>query len=444
MVLTNIMQKIASVDLFAHDIKTGELTTGLFIGRPFSIDYDYAYLLIADSWKLKAKGIPQGSFLLAYYENEDEVCEALLLRVLGPAKLPTDNDVISSMVEYYKDNIKTSGKTSQLDTFTKYEFGFSGIQCRILGTFYKDKNDRTRFGADVENFYSAHNYHVIKPNLAVLELITNFREGDIVGTPTDIKIGRVRYSSSRRFQELEDLVPVYVSPKDFLGKRTALFGMTRTGKSNTVKKIIQASVQMSEKAPFHLRNASSLNIEELLDPFTKMDLPKFPVGQIIFDINGEYANANLQDAGTAIFELFKNQVTRYSVLQKPGFKVMKVNFYKDILAGFELVRSYMSQESADYAKSFLSIDLTEPIDDKDFEAKTRYSRKLAAYLCCLYRAGFRVPEKFKVKFTGNDALNEMVVEDGNIDPDKGITLEQATIWFTTIWENYERRFLQRI
>ena len=223
MALSNIMQKIASVDLFARNPKSGDLTTGLFVGRPFSLDYDYASLLVANSWKLTARGIPQGSFLLGYYENEDSVNEALLFRVLGPTKLPTDSDVIGSMVEYYKDNIKTSGKTNQLDTFTRYEFGFSGIQCRILGTFYRDKEDKTCFGADVENFYSAHNYIVIKPNSEVLELIANFREGGIVGTPTDIKIGRVRYSSSRRFQEKEDYVPVYVSPRDFLGKRTALF-----------------------------------------------------------------------------------------------------------------------------------------------------------------------------------------------------------------------------
>ena len=97
------------------------------------------------------------------------------------------------MVEYYKDNLKTAGQGSQLDTYTRYEFSFSGIECRILGTFYKDKNDKTRFGADVENFYSAHNYTVVKPNPNVLELIANFREGGIVGTPIDIRIGRVRY-----------------------------------------------------------------------------------------------------------------------------------------------------------------------------------------------------------------------------------------------------------
>jgi len=110
------------------------------------------------------------------------------LRAIKPAKLPTDNDVIASMVEYYKDNLKTSGKKNQLDDFTKYTFSFSGLECRILGTFYRDEN------------------------------------------------GKIRYSSSRRFQDKHPDVPVYVSPSDFLGKRTALFGMTRTGKSNTVKK----------------------------------------------------------------------------------------------------------------------------------------------------------------------------------------------------------------
>lgn len=436
MVLADIMKKIASVDLFARDPVTQQLKTGTFIGRPFYLDYNFANLLVADAWKLKACGIPQGSFLLAYYENEEHVEEALLLRVLGPTKLPTDNDVISSMVEYYKDNLKTTGKDSQLDTFTRYEFSFSGIQCRILGTFYHDKSNRLAFGADVENFYSAHNYTVVKPNPDVLELIVNFREGEIVGTPNDIKIGRVRYSSSRRFQEQEKNIPVYVSPKDFLGKRTALFGMTRTGKSNTVKKIIEATVMMSGKAPYQLNQAASVVLEENLDPFTNDGVPKYPVGQIIFDVNGEYANANLQDAGTAIFEMFQKDVTRYSVLEKPGFKIMKVNFYYDVAAGFELVRSLVSGEG-DYVKSFLSIDFTPPADTNDFSAKNRYERKLAAYQCCLYRAGFTVPKGFKVKFEGNGEINTKVKSDGTLDPKMGITLEEATNWFLWVWENYE-------
>jgi hypothetical protein len=431
MTLTNVMKQIAAVNIFEKD-KQGELKTGIFTGRPFAINYDRALLLVADAWKQKAKGIPFGSFLLAYYENEDDISEALLLRVIGPANLPTDDDVISSMVEYYKDGMKTTGQQSQLDTFTRYEFSFSGIDCRILGTFYKDKNDKIQFGADVENYFSAHHYTIIKPNSKVLELIVNFREGGIVGTPTDIKIGRVRYSSSRRYQEQEDFVPVYVSPQDFLGKRTALFGMTRTGKSNTVKKIIQASVTMSEKAPHILTHLGEQNTQDLLDPFTDDGIPKFPVGQIIFDINGEYANANLQDEGTAIFEMYQESVTRYSVLKKPGFKVMMVNFYNSIASGFELVKSHMELETADYVKSLLSIDLNEPEDKTDFSANTRYERVKAAYLCCLWRAGFSPPPNFKVKFSGNEDLNKIVK-----DPSKGLTLEAATNWFEAVWEIYD-------
>src|SRR5688500_3940143 len=54
---SNEIAKIASVDLFKKDRKTGEPETGLFIGRPFYLDYDRAYLLVADAWKHKAKGV---------------------------------------------------------------------------------------------------------------------------------------------------------------------------------------------------------------------------------------------------------------------------------------------------------------------------------------------------------------------------------------------------
>ncbi len=431
---TNEIAKIASTDLFRRDGQENELQTGLFVGRPFYLDYDRAHLLVADSWKMKAKGLPQGCFLLAYYENEPEVSEALLLRVLRPTKLPTDSDVISSMVEYYKDNLRTTGNGSQLDSFTRYEFGFSGLECRTLGTFYKE-DGRMYFGADVENFYSAHNYSVVKPNDEVLELIANFREGEVTGKPTDVKIGRVRYSSSRRFQAQENAVPVYVSPQDFLGKRTALFGMTRTGKSNTVKKIIQATVGMSEAAPYALDQPVEEAPNEILESFTEAGVPKYPVGQIVFDINGEYANPNLQDEGTAISEMFQEQTTRFSTISKPGFKVMKVNFYRDVRSGFELVRSHLGESTGNYIESFRAIDFEEP-DGSDFSAKTRYERKKAAYLCCLYKAGFTPPANFTVRFQGKEKLNKIVTSDGSIDPNKGLSLEDAVNWFSTIWDNY--------
>jgi Helicase HerA, central domain len=246
-----ISNRITQPKLFDRT-QEGDWSTGHFVGRPFRLSYSKAEILVTDSWKEKAKGIPQGCFLLAYYDNDmddNSNAEAMLLRVLQPTKLPTDQDVISSMVEYYKDGLQTgSTSRSQLDTFTRYEFSFSGLECSVLGSFYLDKNGKLRFGADLENFYSAHHYKVIKPSADILKFIVNYREDSSPGSVGDVTVGKIRYSSSQRFQQQEEDVPVYVQAPDFAGKRTALFGMTRTGKSNTVKTIIQACVKMSSEA----------------------------------------------------------------------------------------------------------------------------------------------------------------------------------------------------
>ncbi len=151
--IMSITQQLTTSNLFKRK-SNGDWDTGFFVGRPFRLSYSKAEILVADAWKQRAKGIPQGCFLLAYYDNElddKNNTEAILLRVIQPTKLPTDQDVISSMVEYYKDDIKTGEtKRSQLDSFTRYEFSFSGLECSVLGSFYVDGNGRTRFGADLE------------------------------------------------------------------------------------------------------------------------------------------------------------------------------------------------------------------------------------------------------------------------------------------------------
>lgn len=416
-----------------------------FVGHLFYLDYEKANLLVSDAWKHKVKGIPQGGFLLAFYKGESDVDEILLLRALGQTKLPTDNDVISSMIDYYKQGDDISGRAgaesqSELDDFTRYEFSFSGLECRVLGAFYKTssvKGEREEFGADIENFYSANNYSVYKANGDVLKKIVNQRDGEIIpGNDNESRIGLVRYSSSRRFQTDIDDVEVYISPQDFVGKRTALFGMTRTGKSNTVKKIIESTEEISKKAS----NMELSNKTDNLPAFNpQTGAPQYPVGQIIFDINGEYANPNLQDEGTAIYELYADKVTRYSVLDKAGFKVLKVNFFREVENGFDLIKSYLDEQSgsADYVNNFLAVDLSKPDTySSDFSKKTRIDRVRSAYLCCLYKAGFSVPRGFSVRFQGKGEINDAVCKSG-IDPSKGVSLEDACSWFEWVWDNYE-------
>ncbi|ELQ6064550.1 DUF87 domain-containing protein [Cronobacter sakazakii] len=412
-----------------------------FVGRPFYLSYDLARLLVCDAWKAQVKGIPAGCFLLAFYDGEDGVEEAILLRALAQTKLPTDNDVISSMIEYYKDNLDISGragslKGGKLDEFTRYEFSFSGLECRVLGVFYRTQKGNIEFGADLENFYAANNYTVYKANGDVLEFIVNQRDdGGLVGQDSEFKIGSVRYSSSRRHQSQEENVNVWVNPKDFLGKRSAMFGMTRTGKSNTVKKVIEATEEISRKALILLDSASP-EIPE----FTSSGSPTFPVGQIIFDVNGEYANANRQDSGTAIYDLYKEKVYRYSVLEKNDFKVMKVNFFKDIESGFSLISSYFQEQSlgGDYVNNFIAVSFEKPESTNlNGPEWTRYYRLVAAYKCCLYRAGFKAPHGEKIKFTGAAEINSEILKDRVLDPKQGLSLEEACTWFERVWEQYD-------
>jgi DNA helicase HerA-like ATPase len=403
------LRSLASVDLF-----TASVVADAFVGRPFYFDFSHMKVLSNDHWKEKVGGIAAGAFLVAVYDKAGDNPEVVLLRVLGPTTLPSDSDVVAAMVDHYKENAASDTSANKLDSYTRYEFQFSGLECRVLGSFYRDAGGKTRFGADVDNFYGPNNYSVYRPTGPVLEYIVNFRDGESSpGGKGDQRIGAVRYASSRRHGTATE-VPVYVNAFDYLGKRTALFGMTRTGKSNTVKMVIQATAELSP-------SGAHLNGEEVK-----------PIGQIIFDVNGEYANDNQQDQGTAIYQLYARDVTRYSILEKNGFKVMKLNFFADVVAGFEMLRSRLQDDKAIYTQAFMNVDW-EPVDPSDKSASTRFERRKACYQAILAAAGFTVPQGFKIKFPGAKEINVAV----GIDPSTGITFAQATTWFTWVWDSYE-------
>lgn len=403
------LKSLASVDLFSE-----ALVPDKFVGRPFYFDFSRMRLLSNDHWKERVGGIAAGTFLVAVYDNAGENPEIVLLRVLGPTTLPSDSDVVAAMVDHYKESAALDTSTSKLDSYTRYEFQFSGLECRVLGSFYRDAAGKTRFGADVDNFYGPNNYSVYRPTGPVLEYIVNFRDGESVpGGTGDQRIGAVRYASSRRHSGAAD-VPVYVNAFDYLGKRTALFGMTRTGKSNTLKMVIKATAELAS-------SGAQLNGK-----------PVKPIGQIIFDVNGEYANDNQQDQGTAIYQLYSDVVTRYSILEKPGFKVMKLNFFRDLEAGFDMLRSSLQDDKTAYTQAFTNV-VWEPANPSDMSATTRFDRRKACYQAILAAAGFVVPQGFKVKFRGEKVINAAT----GIDPSTGISTDQAIDWFSWVWQHYE-------
>jgi hypothetical protein len=183
-------------------------------------------------------------------------------------------------------------------------------------------------------------------------------------------------------------VPVYIYPADLLSQKSALFGMTRTGKSNTTK-IIAKSV-------FELKKAASSDDKSLR------------IGQIIFDPNGEYANENVQDNNSALKNVWKllpkgqkeNEVITYGITPHPNDPDrirMLLNFYLDenLPIGKDIINSLLSEDATTYIKNFLQVNLEKP-EESDNSAMTRYKRRVLAYRSVLARAGFPVPKKLTV------------------------------------------------
>jgi hypothetical protein len=201
--MNSFLNNIVNVDMFSLDSE-GRWNTGIEIGAPFVLTYTKADILVSDFHKNQIGGLAQGSFLLAYYSNKlDKVPtqEAILLRVVKPVSLLNEKDIIASMVEYYK-----KGTTGSLDPYTLHEFQFSGVECRVLGTFFKDSG-KLRFGADVENFYSPHNYRIIAPRKEVLEFVVNYLDGRPPGSSGSVQIGRLLRPHWEKFESDTNLCP---------------------------------------------------------------------------------------------------------------------------------------------------------------------------------------------------------------------------------------------
>jgi len=288
-----------------------------------------------------------------------------------------------------------------MDLRTRNLLGFAGVQCRIIGTFYLEENQSNsesplnlKFGSDISNYYPNRGLKVYKPNSSALEAIVNYCDPSTLRSHLEkyqnsenVKLGSVRYASTnRKYQKVDD-VPVYIYPADLLSQKSALFGMTRTGKSNTTK-IIAKSV-------FELRTAEK---EE--------DKP-LRVGQIIFDPNGEYANENVQDNNTAlknIWNLIKDakkeeEVVTYGITSHPNDtdrNLMLLNFFLDdnLQIGKSVIDSLIVQDSSTYMKNFMQVSF-DPPDPNDRSALTRHNRRVLAYRSVLQRAGFNVPSNIR-------------------------------------------------
>ncbi|MEV6867051.1 DUF87 domain-containing protein [Streptosporangium subroseum] len=359
------------------------------IGGIYHLDFQNAQVSTDDKWKADAGGVPQHSFLLATVmpldapsSPEDE--EILLLRVDDTCMLPRQAELIE--VREFAMRQMLTGTDTIIDVLTQQEMQRSGLKCRILGTFYQTDLPNGQsildFGADIDNLYSASRYRVYKPSPGALATIASYpqltedeaRKGI---HPDLLTIGSVRYSSTLRRARThgEHLVPVEVRVGDFIEMKTAVFGMTRMGKSNTIKTLATAT----------FRHAKRINE---------------PIGQLLFDPQGEYANPNVQDDGIALSDLgpdvviYRFGADPVNIPEDRNVEPLQINFYdeKQLEAAQEVIGSVLAAATTgNYVTNFINAELTVPAT-ANFSRKNRASRARFCFYALLGRAGFTCPE----------------------------------------------------
>jgi hypothetical protein len=423
------------------------------VGYVYGIDFQTATVLTNDNWKARVAGIPHNSFLVATALNPENPAtatqfdnELVLLRVIGQARLPSDGETIQTRTEHNqrreaKDRFPSSQEDG-FDNMTQSELQYGGLECRILGTFFLDDEGELRLGSDVENYFASTRLRVYKPRASALEKIVNHINADRKRTmladalaagfkaaPSSIPIGTVRYTSTSRLHRspTEPKVPVMIQPSDFLARRTAVLGMTRTGKSNTVKTTV-ASVAIAGRRD------------------------GIKIGQIIFDLNGEYSNANHQDDGSSIAEVFSEDCVRYRAIETPGFLDLRTNFYEQPAEAMNLISKLLANDpfrNQTDLQQFLDSGLEEP-EAADISNHKRWQQRVAVYQAILHAAGFPAPAGMSVRFPANADVLKAVEDAKGPKPaasGKGmcaLTPKDAVDFFVAVRRlNYELRAQQK-
>ncbi len=377
------------------------------IGGVYYMDYDEAVIVSNDRWKDRAGGVPRHCYLLATaadWENptnfEEDDAYAMLLRAKGPAKLPNEDDLMEVRAEAMRKKVTGNTNTESpevptnnedvLDVLTRNEIQFSGIEAKILGTVYEENNE-LKFGSDVDTFYSSARYQVYKPREEALQKLTSIQTRD---QEEGVRVGRVRYSSTER-NPIGDEARVPIDIRDVIGSKTAVFGMTRTGKSNTMKILATAIFEHAQGED-----------EE--------------IGQLLFDPAGEYANPNEQDE-MALRELSDENTTVYEWGggRSSDTESLRMNFFEEdnIKAVWSEIQNHVPDD-AGYKKDFKGADVVGPDNrDDNYSAYYRAQRRRSAFYAALKRAGFDIPDDFSSAVKTAESVRDYIENNSNLSLD---------------------------
>jgi len=374
------------------------------LGFVLHLSYDEVKIVTCDPWKRQCGGVPRNSLVLIRLspkmvsDAESASCDRLIMvRITESIPTPVDADMQQAIFQIHK-------AQAAVDPITNKEFQWSALKGKIVGTYYDTVVDsgkaEIRFGLDVDTFFSPHYYEVYVPISEHLEVLVNAFSED----PNSLEIGDLRYTETPPVVG-KDVVPVKVDPSDFVGKsyghRTALFGKTRFGKSNTMKVVADTILA---------RNAA---------------------GQIIFDPSGEYTYWNEQDHGCLAIR-YPGQCRRFSLkpranpneqahgLQEP--ESLLVNFYKQPDVGHSIIFSLWEGELGrvpDYivpAQGWEPLPLSSCPPKTDHSGYNHYWRTMSIWYGILKEAGFATSSGMDVFFDFPRAVKNQLMADQDLGP----------------------------
>lgn len=342
-----------------------------FIGYVLELGFDTAKIITSDTYKLIVGGIPRGSFLVMTPINYGKLPPHFsLLRVKETSTTPLSYQVQQTYFELHKKAMP------ELDVWTQNELQWGALECDVLGMFYPDPKDSAKLGfsGDVNNIVSAHKYKVYAPDSKLLEIIVN----GLVPNENRFELGTLRTMECllNDSESVSTEIPVNISMNDFKGRRTAMFGKTRLGKSNIVKLIAQGMIDA-----------------------TKDSSADETVGQLIFDINGEYANDNPQDGDHSLRSANEDRCVVYALTPRAETpsRPLRLNFYEFPDSAIRIIESKLEEDkqTSNYIRSFSSVVLP-AIDEitkiENIHDKTRAVRKIMIFWAILHKAGFNYDE----------------------------------------------------
>ncbi len=362
---------------FVSLVHDDDLITPLFLGPLSRLDFDCAELLVHRDQLVHEPGIQRGVFLVMLHLHKDWSEDQWPSLLTGETKLKPEwfeRDALTVL------RVRTCADLVPGDPRLPAELqpmyrDLKWVQADLLGTYTWEKTSQ---GMRKPAFFSNPGLMSVAQRYCAFHASARLRELLVNGTVQATQ--RIRFGTLRYSENAVALIPPtlsYLSMHDIRGKRSAMFGKTRLGKSNTVKLLVQGMLDVTKHKP--------------------------TVGQLIFDVNGEYANSNPQDGQQAIASAYPDRCKVYYLADQrdrgSDSHLLRFNVYEQtdqVMGSFrELLPDAVSE--SEYVRHLLNCRLPPAVmpqerDTLRSQFNHRRMRKIMLFWSILQTAGFEYDE----------------------------------------------------